>query len=45
MVTVIASKEELPTPVNNGVNPTNVSDNERASQSIKDYQEVRRGKI
>ncbi|CAF0792830.1 unnamed protein product [Adineta ricciae] len=40
MVTVIASKEELPTPVNNGVNPTNVSDNERASQSIKDYQEV-----
>ncbi|UJR20757.1 hypothetical protein I4U23_023875 [Adineta vaga] len=40
MVTVIASKEELSTPVNNGVNSTNVTDHERTFQFIKDYQEV-----
>ena len=41
MVTVIASKEELTTPVNNGVNNVGSSDNERPFQFIKDYQEVR----
>ncbi|CAF3725532.1 unnamed protein product [Adineta steineri] len=40
MVTVIASKEELTTPVNNGVNNTNSNDPERSFQFIKDYQEV-----
>jgi len=39
MVTVIADKEELPTPVNNGVN-VGSNDNERPFQYIKDYQEV-----
>jgi hypothetical protein len=39
MVTVIGSKEELTTPVNNGVNNVGSSDNERSF--IKDYQEVR----
>ncbi|CAF4811094.1 unnamed protein product [Rotaria sp. Silwood1] len=39
MVTVIADKEELPTPVNNGVT-TGSHDNEQAFQYIKDYQEV-----
>jgi hypothetical protein len=36
MVTVIADKEELITPGNNGV----TNDNERPFQYIKDYQEV-----
>jgi len=39
MVTVIADKDELTTPVNNGVT-TDSNDNERPSQYIKDYQEV-----
>ena len=39
MVTVIADKEELPTPVNNGVTAGS-NDNERPFQYIKDYQEV-----
>jgi hypothetical protein len=39
MVTVIADKEELITPVNNGVNAGS-NDNERPFQYIKDYQEV-----
>jgi hypothetical protein len=39
MVTVIADKEELPTPVNNGVT-VGSNDNERSFQYIKDYQEV-----
>ncbi len=39
MVTVIADKEELSTPVNNGIN-VNSNDNERPYQYIKDYQEV-----
>jgi hypothetical protein len=39
MVTVIADKEELPTPVNNGVTGGS-NDNERSFQYIKDYQEV-----
>ncbi len=39
MVTVIADKEELPTPVNNGIN-VGSNDNERSFQYIKDYQEV-----
>jgi hypothetical protein len=39
MVTVIATKEELITPGNNGA--AGSSDNERPFQFIKDYQEVR----
>ncbi len=39
MVTVIADKEELTTPVNNGVT-VGSNDNERPFQYIKDYQEV-----
>jgi hypothetical protein len=39
MVTVIVDKEELTTPVNNGVK-TGSNDNERPFQYIKDYQEV-----
>ncbi|CAF2125629.1 unnamed protein product [Rotaria magnacalcarata] len=39
MVTVIADKEELTTPVNNGVTAGS-NDNERPFQYIKDYQEV-----
>ena len=45
MVTVIADKEELSTPVNNGVT-IDSNDNERPFQYIKDYREVRlRGKM
>lgn len=40
MVTVIADKEELSTPVNNGVT-IDSNDNERPFQYIKDYREVR----
>ncbi len=40
MVTVIADKEELTTPVNNGVT-VGSNDNERPFQYIKDYQEVK----
>lgn len=40
MVTVIADKEDLPTPVNNGVMVAS-NDNERPFQYIKDYQEVK----
>jgi hypothetical protein len=43
MVTVIGSKEELTTPVNNGVNNVGSSDNERSF--IKDYQEVRKTRL
>ncbi len=39
MVTVIADKDELTTPVNNGVTADS-NDNERPYQYIKDYQEV-----
>ncbi len=39
MVTVIADKEELTTPVNNGVT-VGSNGNERSFQYIKDYQEV-----
>ncbi|CAF0750284.1 unnamed protein product [Adineta steineri] len=39
MVTVIADKDDLTTPVNNGVN-AGLNDNERPSLYIKDYQEV-----
>jgi len=39
MVTVIADKEELTTPVNNGVT-VGSNDNERPFQYIKDYREV-----
>ena len=39
MVTVIADKEELPTPVNNGVTDGS-NGHERSLQYIKDYQEV-----
>ena len=40
MVTVITTKEELPTPAHNGVADTGFSDNERLFQLIKDHQEV-----
>jgi len=40
MVTVISTKEELKTPVNNGVTGGGSCDNERPFQFIKDYQEV-----
>lgn len=39
MVTVIVDKEELSTPVNNGVTAGS-HDHERPFQYIKDYQEV-----
>lgn len=41
MVTVIADKEELTTPVNNGGVNGGSNDNERPFQYIKDYQEVK----
>ena len=41
MVTVIPSKEELPTPVKNGGTGGSSCDNERPFQFIKDYKEVR----
>jgi len=40
MVTVIQTKEELTTPINNGVTGGGSCDNERSFQFIKDYQEV-----
>ncbi|CAF0984640.1 unnamed protein product [Rotaria sp. Silwood1] len=40
MVTVIATKEELTTPIKNGLNGADSNDNERSLQFIKDYQEV-----
>jgi hypothetical protein len=40
MVTVIPTKEELTTPVNNGVTGVDSSDSQRLSQLIKDFQEV-----
>jgi hypothetical protein len=40
MVTVIPTKEELTTPINNGVTGGGSCDNERSFQFIKDYQEV-----
>ena len=41
MVTVIADKEDLRTPVDNGVN-RNSNEHERPFQYVKDYQEVTR---
>lgn len=40
MVTVITSKEELTTPMKNGLTGVGPNDHERSSQFIKDYQEV-----
>lgn len=41
MVTVIPTKEELTTPVENGVTGGSSCDTERPFQFIKDYQEVK----
>ncbi|CAF2403546.1 unnamed protein product [Rotaria sp. Silwood2] len=40
MVTVIATKEELTTPIKNGLTGADSNDTERPFQFIKDYQEV-----